>query len=99
MGDALDFWRVIDVQPGRSFELRAEMLLPGVATLKVSVEPSGPGSRLGLTARFKPRGLVGILYWYAVLPLHGIVFTGMLRGLRNAAERAARVVGSSGASR
>jgi hypothetical protein len=86
VGDALDFWRVIDVQPGRAFELRAEMKLPGDATLRITVEPRGEGSTLGLTARFKPRGLLGILYWYAVLPLHGIVFAGMLRGLRRAAE-------------
>jgi hypothetical protein len=86
VGDALDFWRVTDVQPGRAFELRAEMRLPGIATLAVRVEPHGDGSTLGLTARFKPRGLLGILYWYAVLPLHGIVFTGMLRGLKRAAE-------------
>lgn len=88
VGDALDFWRVIDVKPGRSFELRAEMKLPGIATLRVEVEPDSNGSALTLTARFRPRGLLGILYWYAVLPLHGIVFTGMLRGLKRAAERA-----------
>ena len=90
VGDALDFWRVIDVQPGRSFELRAEMRLPGVATLTVTVQPVASGCTLALTARFKPRGLLGILYWYSVLPLHGIVFAGMLRGLKRAAERAAR---------
>ena len=87
VGDALDFWRVIDVQPGRGFTLRAEMRLPGVATLEVLVRPHGAGSTLGLTARFKPRGLAGILYWYSVLPLHGIVFTGMLKGLKRAAEQ------------
>jgi hypothetical protein len=54
----------------------------------VEVEPEQSGSALTLTARFRPRGLLGILYWYAVLPLHGIVFTGMLRGLKRAAERA-----------
>lgn len=87
VGDALDFWRVTSVVPGRSFELRAEMKLPGVATLTVTVDLDGGGSRLGLTARFQPRGLLGIVYWYAVLPLHGIVFSGMLRGLRRATER------------
>jgi hypothetical protein len=38
------------------------------------------------TARFKPRGLLGLAYWYAVLPLHSIVFSGMLKGIRRAAE-------------
>lgn len=90
VGDALDFWRVTDVVPGRSFELRAEMKLPGTATLTVTVAPDGAGSRLCLTARFRPRGLFGIAYWYAVLPLHGLVFASMLRGLRRAAEQGAR---------
>ncbi|MBC7771607.1 MAG: DUF2867 domain-containing protein, partial [Pyrinomonadaceae bacterium] len=47
------------------------------------------GARLVMTARFRPRGLLGIAYWYAVLPLHGIVFSGMLKGLVRAAERRA----------
>ena len=84
VGDALDFWRVIDVQPGRAFELRAEMKLPGVATLRFDLSPrpsDAPGTALVMTARFRPHGLLGIAYWYAVLPLHGIVFSGMLRGL------------------
>ena len=61
---------------------------PGTATLTVEVTPADSGCRLGLTARFRPRGLLGILYWYSVLPLHGIVFAGMLRGMQAAAERA-----------
>lgn len=90
VGDALDFWRVTDVEPGRRFELRAEMRLPGVATLTVAVDPDGNGSKISLTARFKPQGLLGITYWYSVLPLHGVVFAGMLRGLQRAAEHAHR---------
>lgn len=89
VGDALDFWRVVDVAPGESLQLRAEMKLPGTALLQLDVEDLGDTSRLTLTARFKPRGLLGIAYWYAVLPLHGLVFRGMLRGLRRAAESAA----------
>ncbi|HSF14000.1 MAG TPA: SDR family oxidoreductase [Vicinamibacteria bacterium] len=86
-GDAIDFWRVTDVVPDRRLQLRAEMKLPGEATLDLTVEPLGPGaSRLTQTARFRSRGLLGILYWYAVLPLHRFVFAGMLRGIRRAAE-------------
>ena len=68
--------------------LTAEMKLPGVATLTFEVEPdalSPERCAVVMTARFRPRGLLGIVYWYAVLPLHGFVFTGMLRGLVNAA--------------
>ncbi|MCK5943417.1 MAG: SDR family oxidoreductase, partial [Planctomycetes bacterium] len=89
VGDALDFWRVVQVTPDRSLELRAEMRLPGTAVLQIDVADLGDRSRLAVTARFKPRGLLGILYWYAVLPLHALVFRGMLNGLKRAAEREA----------
>lgn len=88
-GEALDFWRVSGVEENRRLELRAEMRLPGEATLTFEVGPTeggGTGSELVQTARFKPRGLLGLAYWYAVVPLHGIVFRGMLRGICRAAE-------------
>ena len=90
-GDAIDFWRVTDVKNNRRLELRAEMKLPGTATLEFEVEPiEGRRSRLRQIARFKPKGLFGILYWYGVLPLHGLVFEGMLRGICKAAEEKAQ---------
>lgn len=88
-GDSLDFWRVSSIDPPNSLELTAEMKLPGKATLTFQIEPSGERdrkTRLVMTARFRPRGLFGILYWYAVVPLHGFVFSRMLRGLVRAAE-------------
>ena len=86
-GDALDFWRVTGIERGRRLELRAEMKLPGEATLTFDLEPLPDNrTRLTQTARFKPLGLFGIAYWYAVLPFHFIVFRGMLLGLRAAAE-------------
>ncbi len=88
LGDALDFWRVTAIDPPHRLELTAEMKLPGVATLGFEVDPApapNAGTRLVMTARFRPRGLLGIAYWYSVLPLHGIVFRGMLRGLVRAA--------------
>jgi uncharacterized protein YbjT (DUF2867 family) len=86
-GDAIDFWRVVEFVPGRRLCLRAEMKLPGDALLEIDVEPAAESrSRLTQTARFQPCGLLGILYWYAVLPLHRLVFEGMLRGIRRAAE-------------
>lgn len=92
-GDALDFWRVTDIQHNNRLELRAEMKLPGIATLTFEIEPlnehaDAPTSRLVQTARFKPLGLLGLMYWYMVLPLHGFAFTGMLRGIAKQAERA-----------
>jgi uncharacterized protein YbjT (DUF2867 family) len=93
-GEALDFWRVTGVEPNRRLELRAEMRLPGAALLEFEIRPpvhEGGPCTLIQTARFEPRGLAGIAYWYAVLPLHGIVFEGMINGIRRAAERSARV--------
>ena len=91
-GDALDFWRVTAIEESRRLELRAEMWLPGVATLTFEVEgkPGDSGrSVLFQTAKFKPRGLLGLLYWYAVLPFHGIVFEGMIDGIRRTVEKGA----------
>jgi uncharacterized protein YbjT (DUF2867 family) len=86
-GDALDFWRVTAIEPGRRLTLRAEMRLPGDAVLEFDLAPDGDGARLTQTARFRPRGLAGLAYWYAVLPLHGLVFRRMLEGVRRAAEQ------------
>ncbi|MEZ4425960.1 MAG: SDR family oxidoreductase [Gemmatimonadota bacterium] len=90
-GDTIDFWRVTRVEPDRALELRAEMRLPGKATLTFEAESMGPGrTRLIQTARFKPHGLRGLLYWWAVFPLHGIVFRGMMRGVAQRAREIAR---------
>ena len=84
-GEALDFWRVTGLERGRRLSLRAEMKVPGEALLEFVVTPEDGGARLTQTARFLPKGLAGIAYWYAVLPLHGFVFGAMLRGLGRAA--------------
>ena len=88
-GEALDFWRVTGIERNRRLELRAEMKLPGEASQEFEVQPHPEDRQRCMviqTARFKPRGLLGLAYWYAVLPLHGIVFSGMLKGIRRAAE-------------
>jgi uncharacterized protein YbjT (DUF2867 family)/uncharacterized protein YndB with AHSA1/START domain len=90
-GEALDFWRVTGLDRSRRLALRAEMKLPGEALLEFTLEPEAGGTRLTQTARFLPRGLAGLAYWYAVLPLHAVVFRGMLQGVRRAAAALARV--------
>ena len=80
-GDALDFWRVEAVEPDALLRLSAEMKLPGRAWLQFEVEPDGDGSLLRQTAIFDPRGLLGLAYWYALYPVHQLVFAGMLRGI------------------
>jgi len=95
VGDSLDFWRVEEIVPGRLLRLRAEMRLPGLAWLELSVEPSPvePGGRTGSRYRqralFHPHGLAGHLYWWSVSPFHAVVFGGMARNItgRAAAPR------------
>jgi uncharacterized protein YbjT (DUF2867 family) len=85
-GDALDFWRVLAAEPGRRLKLVAEMKVPGEAVLELLLtEGSDGATEVRQRALFRPRGLLGLLYWYSVLPLHNIVFGGMLRGIARAA--------------
>ncbi len=75
MGDALDFWKVVDIKPGKRVLLYAQMKLPGEAWLEFDIQPD----QLVQTAHFLPRGLFGRLYWYSVLPFHYLVFTDLAR--------------------
>ena len=85
-GDAVDFWRVELLEPGRRLRLRAEMVLPGRAWLEFEVEPDGAECTLRQTAEFDPAGWMGHAYWYALYPLHGLIFGNMLRGIARAAR-------------
>jgi len=87
IGDALDFWRVEEYQPDRLLRLQAEMKVPGRAWLEFEVTGEGRGSTIRQTAIFDPVGLFGLLYWYALYPVHELVFAGMLRNIAKAAER------------
>ena len=89
-GEALDFWRVIGIEPNRRLALRAEMKLPGEAMLEFLIEPvTETTCRLRQIAWFKPRGLFGLIYWWSVVPFHSVVFSGMLRGIEREARRIA----------
>lgn len=89
-GDAIDFWRVEAVESDHLLRLSAEMRVPGRAWLQFEVRETDAGSTIRQTAIFDPVGLLGLLYWYVLYPLHTPVFRGMLRGLARAAIRAAR---------
>ena len=96
VGDTLDCWRVVSVEPERRLRLAAEMKLPGRAWLEFEVQPNGEGSTLRQTATFDPVGLWGLAYWYSTWPLHQIVFSGMLRGITSAAEKSASKLSEPG---
>jgi hypothetical protein len=90
VGDAVDFWRVEAVEPGRLVRLRAEMKVPGRAWLEFHARTQEDGRTLVTqTAFFSPRGLFGLVYWYALYPIHGLIFGGMIREIGRRAERPA----------
>jgi len=75
IGDALDFWKVADLVPNKRLLLLAQMKLPGKAWLEFDLQHD----TLVQTAHFIPHGLLGRLYWYAVLPLHSLVLPDLCR--------------------
>lgn len=96
VGDALDFWRVEAFEPDRRLRLVAEMKVPGRAWLQFEVEPNNSqpnpqGSNICQTAIFDPAGLGGLIYWYALYPVHRWIFAGMLRAIAVRAVSEARI--------
>ena len=88
VGDAIDAWTVEAYEPDRWLRLSADMKLPGRGWLEFEVTPlEGGRSLIRQTATFDPRGLLGYAYWYAVYPLHALVFGGLLRQIAERAER------------
>ena len=87
-GDTVDYWRVESIEPGRKLILMAEMKMPGRAWLEFEVTEENGGSCIRQTAIFDPIGLWGLVYWYTIYPMHELVFSGMLRGIARAAEKA-----------
>lgn len=86
-GDTIDFWRVVEIERPQRLTLRAEMRVPGDAVLDFELLAAGAGAtRLTQTARFRPRGLAGLAYWYAVAPFHKPVFDSLFAGIARAAQ-------------
>ncbi len=87
VGDAVDFWRVETLEPGRLLRLRAEMKVPGLAWLQFEVIDQGPGKSLVIqTALFEPKGLPGLMYWYLLYPIHGWMFSKLIARIVEMAE-------------
>lgn len=94
-GETVDFWRVEVVEPDRRLRLRAEMRVPGKAWLEWNIEsgeesgdtPGDEGQTLvEQRALFEPHGLPGVLYWYAIYPMHGFIFSSMIDRIVDLAE-------------
>lgn len=82
VGDALDFWKVVDIKPGKRLLLYAQMKVPGEAWLEFDVQRD----QLIQTAHFIPHGILGRLYWYSVLPIHHLVFSNLARTVVKASD-------------
>jgi hypothetical protein len=96
VGDAIDFWRVVAVERSRRLTLIAEMKLPGSAALELELRPEADGrTRIVATAYFHPAGAPGLIYWYALVPAHAVIFRGLAQAI---ADRATRGVSEGNAA-
>lgn len=87
VGDAIDFWRVERVEQGKLLRMRAEMKVPGDAWLQFETTPAPNGpTQLRQTAYFVPKGLLGLLYWYTLYPIHRRIFSGLIQQIAQRAE-------------
>ncbi len=89
VGDVVDGWRVIGAKPGRRLTLLMEMRAPGSGVLEFEIDSTGERRRVSMTAYWHPAGVFGLLYWYALLPAHGFLFTHAVRTIARRAERIA----------
>jgi uncharacterized protein YbjT (DUF2867 family) len=86
IGDRIDYWTVLALQPERRLTLNFGMRAPGSGVLEFEVEPepapAPPGqTRLSVTAYWHPQGVWGLLYWYALVPAHLFIFRLMTRAM------------------
>ncbi|MEP4146161.1 MAG: SDR family oxidoreductase [Halioglobus sp.] len=86
VGDVVDAWRVISLQPQRKLTLLLEMKLPGAGVLEFKIVPRDGMHEVHATAYFHPAGVWGLLYWYPLVPFHLWIFTAMTREIARRAE-------------
>jgi uncharacterized protein YbjT (DUF2867 family) len=86
VGDVVDAWRVIALQPQRKLTLLLEMKLPGSGVLEFEILPHGGEHEVRVTAYFHPAGVWGLLYWYPLAPFHLWIFRAMTRDIARRAQ-------------
>ena len=77
ISDCLDFWKVVDLKENERLLLYAQMKLPGSAWLEFKIQDN----KLIQSAYFYPKGVLGRLYWYVLIPLHYFVFNNMIKSI------------------
>lgn len=87
VGDMIDSWEVIGVEPERRLTLRFGMKAPGAGVMEIEVKPEAAGqTRITATAYWHPAGVWGLLYWHSLAPFHRVIFEGMTRAIAERAE-------------
>ena len=81
VGDVIDAWRVIGLEPEQKLTLLMEMKAPGAGVLEISVDDLGSKRRVSVRAYWHPAGAWGLLYWYLTLPAHALIFNGTARAI------------------
>ena len=90
VGDRIDSWKVLGLEPERRLSLAFGMKAPGAGLLEFELTPlDSVGTRLSVTAYWHPAGVWGILYWYAFEPMHKLIFSGTAREICRRAEQGA----------
>ena len=87
LGDSIDYWTVVGIEPQRRLTLDFGLKAPGAGILEFGIVPGQNGlTRLDVTAYWHPQGVWGLLYWYALVPFHLFIFKGMTRAIARRAE-------------
>jgi len=96
VGDTIDYWTVLALEPQRRLTLDFGMRAPGAGVVEFDLEPLGDErTRITVTAYWHPQGVWGLLYWYALAPAHRYIFKGMTREIARRAETAPAPAGQS----
>ena len=96
VGDTIDYWTVMALEPERRLTLDFGMRCPGAGVLEFEIEPiDAEHTRVTVTAYWHPQGVWGLLYWYALVPAHLFIFKGMTREIARRAQRLSSTVPSS----
>ena len=87
LGDTMDYWTMVGIEPGRRLTLDFGLKAPGAGILEFSVEPAGADrTRIGVTAYWHPQGVWGLLYWAALVPFHLFIHKVMTWAMARRAE-------------
>ena len=91
LGDRIDYWTVLTLEPERLLSLQFGMKAPGAGVMEIELEPiDATRTRVSIAAHWHPAGLWGLVYWYALVPAHVFIFEGMSREIARRAEAALR---------